>query len=66
MAQRVGAKCLLLTHLTPAPGAPMQGIWKVPGGPLTEASYRQAARDGGFTGNAIVATDLSSLRLPSR
>jgi len=48
MAQRVGAKHLVLTHLVPPPGAPAQGISKVPGGPLTEASYRQAARDGGF------------------
>src|SRR5262249_4281763 len=48
MAQRVGAKHLVLTHLVPPPGAPAQGISKVPGGPLTEASYRQPARDRGF------------------
>src|SRR5262245_58293545 len=35
MAQRVGAKHLVLTHLTPSPGAPAQGNFKVPGGPLT-------------------------------
>jgi ribonuclease Z len=66
MAQRVGAKHLVLTHLIPPPGAPTQGVRKVPGGPLTEASYRQAARDGGFTGNVVVATDLASVRLPSK
>jgi ribonuclease Z len=66
MAQRVGAKHLVLTHMTPPPGAPTQGVWKVPGGPLTEASYRQAALDGGFTGNVVVATDLASVRLPSK
>jgi ribonuclease Z len=66
MVHRVGAKHLLLTHLTTPPGTPVQGIWKVPGGPLTEASYRQAARDGGFTGNIVVATDLASVRLPSK
>src|ERR1044072_5859271 len=64
MAQRAGAKHLVLTHLIPPPGAPVQGIWKVPGGALTEASFMQAARDGGFTGNVVVATDLASLRLP--
>jgi ribonuclease Z len=66
MAQRVGAKHLVLTHLVPPPGAPTQGTWKVPGGPLTEASYTQAARDGGFSGNVVVATDLASVRLPSK
>ena len=66
MAQRVGAKHLVLTHLSPPPGTPVQGVWKVPGGPLTEASYRQAARDAGFTGNVVVATDLASVRLPSK
>ena len=66
MAQRVGAKHLVLTHLTPPPGAPMQGVWKVPGGPLTEAAYRKAAQDGGFTGNVMVATDLANLRLPAK
>jgi ribonuclease Z len=66
MAQRVGAKHLMLTHMTPPPGAPTQGVWKVPDGPLTEASYRQAAQGGGFTGNVVVATDLVSVRLPSK
>ncbi|MGQ0579935.1 MAG: MBL fold metallo-hydrolase [Betaproteobacteria bacterium] len=64
MAQRVGAKHLVLTHLIPPPGAPTQGVFKVPGGPLTEADYRKVAQDGGFTGNIVVATDLASLRLP--
>jgi ribonuclease Z len=66
MAQRVGARHLVLTHLIPPPGAPEQGIWKVPGGPLTEADYRKAAQDGGFTGNIVVATDLATLRLPAK
>ena len=64
MAQRAGAKHLVLTHLIPPPGAPQQGPWKVPGGALTEADYRKAAQDGGFGRNVIVATDLASLRLP--
>ena len=56
----------MLTHLIPPPGAPQQGVWKVPGGALTEADYRKAAQDGGFTGNIVVATDLASLRLPAK
>ena len=66
MARRAGAKHLVLTHLIPAPGAPQQGVWKVPGGALTEADFRKAAEDGGFSGNVIVASDLASLRLPAR
>jgi ribonuclease Z len=66
MAHRVGAKHLVLTHLIPPPGAPQQGVWKVPGGALTEADYRKAAQEGGFAGNVIVATDLASLRLPAK
>lgn len=66
MAQRTGAKHLVLTHLIPPPGAPQQGLWKVPGGALTEADYRKAAQDGGFAGNVVVATDLASLRLPAK
>ncbi len=66
MAQRAGAKNLVLTHLMPTPGAPTFGVWKVPGGPLTEADYRKAAQDGGFTGNIVVATDLATLRLPAK
>jgi ribonuclease Z len=66
MAQRTGTKHLVLTHLIPPPGAAQQGLWKVPGGPLTEASYRKAAQDGGFAGNVVVATDLASVRLPAK
>jgi ribonuclease Z len=66
MAKRVGAKHLVLTHLIPPPGAAQQGVWKVPGGALTEADYRKAAQDGGFAGNIIVATDLASFRLPGK
>ena len=65
MAQRTGAKQLLLTHLIPTPGAAQQGAWKVPGGALTEASYIDAAKTGGFTGKTIVAADLVRVRLPA-
>lgn len=66
MAKRVGAKHLMLTHLSPSIGAERQGPWKIPGGPLTESDFRKAAQDGGFTGNIIVGTDLASVRLPAK
>lgn len=66
MAKRAGAKHLVLTHLIPPPGAPNQGVWKVPGGALTAADYSRAAQDGGFSGNVVVATDLATLRLPAK
>jgi ribonuclease Z len=65
MAQRAGVRHLMLMHQIP-PGSPRTGIWVIPGGPLTEADYRKAAQDGGFTGNVVVATDLASLRLPAK
>ncbi len=66
MAQRDGVKYLMLTHLAPSLGSPMQGTVKVPGGPLSEDDYRKAAREGGYTGNIIVGTDLASVRLPAK
>ena len=66
MAKRAGAKYLMLTHLIPAIGADQQYPFKVPGKPLTDADYRKATQDGGFTGNIIVGTDLATLRLPSK
>jgi ribonuclease Z len=66
MAERAGAKYLLLTHLIPPVGADQQYPFKVPGKPLTEGDYRKAARDGGFTRNVIVGTDLVSVRLPAK
>lgn len=66
MAQRAGAKYLMLTHLGPALGAVSQGDWKVVGGPLSEADFRRAAQDGGFSGEVIVGTDLTSVRLPAK
>ncbi len=66
MAQRDWVKYLMLTHLAPSLGAPMQGTVKVPGGPLTEQDYRKAAQDGGYTGNIVVGTDLASVRLPAK
>ena len=65
MGQRAGAKHLILTHLIPPLGADRQGPFKVPGGPLTAEAYTRAARDGGFTGNIVVGTDLASLQLPA-
>ena len=66
MAQRVGARHLMLTHLIPPLGADQQYPFKVPGRPLTEDDYVRAARDGGFTGDIVVGNDLASLRLPAK
>jgi ribonuclease Z len=66
MAKRAGAKHLVLTHLGPPIGAERQGPFKIPGGPLTEADYRKAVQESGFTGNTVVGTDLASIRLPAR
>jgi ribonuclease Z len=64
MAKRVGAKHLMLTHLGPSVGAAIHNGYKVPGGPLTQADYRTAVEESGFTGNIIVGTELASVRLP--
>ncbi len=65
MAKRAGAKYLMLTHLAPSLGTGRHNRWEVPGGPLTEADYRKAVEESGFTGKAIVGTDLTALRLPA-
>jgi ribonuclease Z len=64
MAQRAGAKYLMLTHLALSLGTARHNRWDVPGGPLTEADYRKAVEESGFTGKTIVGTDLTTLRLP--
>lgn len=64
MAKRTGSKHLMLTHLIPPMGAKRQGPYPIPGGGLSEDDYKNAVLDGGFTGNIVVGTDLSSLRLP--
>lgn len=66
MAQRAGAKQLILTHLIPAPGAANQGAWKVPGGALTETDYIKAAQSGGYAGRVAVAADLLRIRIPAK
>lgn len=66
MAQRVGARHLMLTHLAPSLGAIRHGPYRIPGGPLTEIDYRRAVEASGFRGNIIVGTDLVTLRLPSK
>jgi len=66
MAQRTGARFLMLSHLAPPIGAMMQGTVTIQGGPLSEGDYEKAARDGGFTGQVIVGTDLARVRLPQK
>jgi len=64
MAKRAGVKHLMLTHLIPPMGAVKQGPYPIPGGGLSEDDYKNAVKDGGFTGNIVVGTDLVTLRLP--
>jgi len=64
MAKRAGARYLMLTHMIPPLAAEKQGPFKVPDGPLSEADYRKAVEDSGFTGKTIVGIDLVTLRLP--
>lgn len=66
LAERAGAKHLMLTHLIPPMGAKSQGPFKVPGGGLSEDDYKASVSEGGFSGNTIVGTDLVSLRLPTK
>ena len=66
MAQRVGAKHLMLTHFIPPLGSTQQGPYKVPGSPLTEADFREAVEAGGFGGNKVIGGDLISVRLPGK
>jgi ribonuclease Z len=66
MAQRTGAKYLMLTHLAPPLGAVRHGPYKVPDGPLTEEHYSKVARSAGFTGNVVVGRDLATVRLPAK
>jgi ribonuclease Z len=63
LAERAGVDNLMYTHLIPSLGAARQGPFPVPGGGLTEADYETAARDGGYSGNVVVGTDLATLRL---
>ena len=64
MAKRTGSKHLMLTHLIPPMNAKRQGPFKIPGGGVTEADSKSAVEEGGFSGNTVVGTDLTSLRLP--
>lgn len=54
LAARIGVPCLVLTHLIPAP-AP---------GFMTEDDFADDVRRGGYTGDVIVASDLTRLTLP--
>lgn len=66
LAKRAGVKHLMLTHLLPPVGAARQGPYKIPGGALTEASYKEAVAASGYNGDTIVGTDLASIRLPAK
>ncbi len=63
MAERAGVAHLMYTHLIPPLGAARMGPFKVGPGGLSQADYEARARDGGYSGNVIVGTDLVTLKL---
>ena len=65
MAARAGAKYLMLTHLIPPLGAPRQGPYKLPEGPLDPNAYEAAVAESGYGGTTIVGADLTTLKLPA-
>jgi len=65
LSERAGVAHLMLTHLIPPVGAPRQGPFEIPGGPLTVESYEKAATESGYTGNVVVGSDLLQLTLPA-
>lgn len=66
LAERAGVSNLMYTHLIPPLGAARQGPFKVPNGGLSKADYEASARDGGYSGNVVVGTDLATLRLVAK
>ena len=66
MAKRAGAKPLILTHLIPPIGTDQQYPFKVMGS-HDRADYREAAQEGGFTGDCCRQDrPCASLRLPAK
>lgn len=63
MAQRAGVANLMYTHLIPPLGAAAMGPYPVRPGGLSEADYEASAREGGYSGNVLVGTDLATLRI---
>ncbi|MEM9159282.1 MAG: hypothetical protein AAGB46_09555, partial [Verrucomicrobiota bacterium] len=65
MAERAGIRYYMLTHLTPPIGQEnRKDGWQIPGAPLSKEDFTEAVRQGGFTGNIIVGTDLATVRIP--
>ncbi|WP_417522963.1 MBL fold metallo-hydrolase [Marinovum sp.] len=65
MAERAGVASLIYTHLIPPLGAAAMGPYPVQPGGLSAADYEASAREGGYSGNVIVGTDLATLRIPA-
>ncbi|WP_457088320.1 MBL fold metallo-hydrolase [Marinovum sp. KMM 9879] len=65
MAQRAGVANLMYTHLIPPLGAASMGPYTVQPGGLSEADFEASAREGGYSGNVVVGTDLATLRIPA-
>lgn len=63
LSERAGVGTLMLTHLVPSLGAARQGPFPLPAGGVTEIDYVASVRDGGFSRNVIVGTDLVKKRI---
>lgn len=63
LSDRAGVGHLMLTHLIPPMGAPRQGPYQIEGGGLNEADYVDAVRNGGFSGDVTVGTDMATHRI---
>jgi ribonuclease Z len=64
MAERIGVRHLMLTHLIPSLGTKSHGPFTIPGGGLNADDFESAVRAGGFKGKVYVGQDLLTLRLP--
>lgn len=60
MAERLGVQTLIPTHLVPAIGEEINGVDFT----LTLSDWEDAVRNGGFTRQLVVATELATVRLP--
>ena len=65
LAEAANVQNVMLTHLIPSLGCDIFINNPVIGGPLSEDDYENTVRDGGYNGNVIVGTDLTSLRIPA-
>ena len=65
LAERVGVRHLMLTHLIPAIGTSAHGPYVIPEGPLEAEDFAESVRASGYKGEIYVGTDLLTIRLPA-